>query len=74
MDKLHRAAEYYVQQEVKGMIDCDINTNDMERAFIAGAKWANENKEKPKVVCLRDKAKRCNLCHECDVDVLNPSY
>ena len=42
--------------------------------FIAGAKWANENKEKPKVVCLRDKAKRCNLCHECDVDVLNPSY
>lgn len=29
MDKLHRAAEYYVQQEVKGMIDCDINTNDI---------------------------------------------
>ena len=27
--------------------------------------------EKP---CLRDKEKICNECHECDVDVLNPTY
>lgn len=27
--------------------------------------------EKP---CLRDKEKKCNECHECDIDVLNPNY
>lgn len=27
-----------------------------------------------KKMCLRDKTKECNLCHECDVYVLNPSY
>lgn len=45
-----------------------------ETAFIAGAKWAYMNKSKPKHMCLRDKSKVCNQCHECDVDVLNPSY
>lgn len=29
---------------------------------------------KAKNVCLRDKTKVCNQCHECDVYVLNPSY
>lgn len=74
MNKLHRAAQYYMRQEVKGIIDRDINTSDMERAFIAGAEWVEKNKEKAKTMCLRNKAKVCNLCHECDVDVLNPSY
>lgn len=36
MGKTQRAARYYVQQEVKGMIDHDISTEDMERAFISG--------------------------------------
>lgn len=27
-----------------------------------------------KTTCLRDKEKICNQCHECDADVLNPSY
>lgn len=74
MDKIYRAAQYYVRQEVKGMIDCNINASDMERAFIAGAEWLEKNKEKSKVMCLRDKTKVCNSCHECDVSVLNPSY
>ena len=30
--------------------------------------------EKTKSMCLKDKTKECNLCHECDVYVLNPSY
>lgn len=30
--------------------------------------------EKTKSMCLRDKSKVCNLCHECDVYVLNPNY
>lgn len=30
--------------------------------------------DKPKAMCIRDKTKVCNLCHECDVDVWNPSY
>lgn len=74
MNKIQRAAKYYVQQEVKGMIDHAIDAGDMERAFIAGVEWAEKNKEKPKKMCLRDKSKVCNLCHECDVSVLNPSY
>lgn len=39
MSKIQRAAQYYVQQEVKGMIDHDINTGDMEEAFISGVAW-----------------------------------
>ncbi|EXZ16676.1 hypothetical protein M067_4938 [Bacteroides fragilis str. J-143-4] len=74
MSKIERAAKYYVQQEVKGMIDHDIDTGDMERAFIAGVEWAEKNKVKPKTMCLRNKSKVCDLCHECDVSVLNPSY
>lgn len=30
--------------------------------------------KKTKNMCLKDKTKKCNLCHECDVSVLNPSY
>lgn len=74
MEKKQRAAQYYVQQEVKDMIDHDISVGDMERAFIAGAEWSEKDKAKTKVMCLRDKTKACSLCHECDVDVLNPNY
>lgn len=56
------------------MIDHDIDTNDLERAFVSGAEWVEKNKEQSKTMCLKDKTKVCNLCHECDVDVLNPSY
>lgn len=45
-----------------------------ERSFIAGAKWAEKNKANSKAMCLREKMKEFNLCHECDVSVLNPSY
>ena len=38
--------------------------------FIAGAEWTMKHK----TLCLRDKDKVCNLCHECDVSVLNPSF
>lgn len=39
MRKRQRAARYYVQQEIKGMIDDDINSGDLEEAFIAGVDW-----------------------------------
>lgn len=29
---------------------------------------------KSKIRCLKDKAKICNQCHECDINVLNPNY
>ena len=74
MSKTERAAKYYIQQEVKGMIDHAIDVGDVERAFIAGVEWAEKNKVKPKTICLRDKSKVCNLCHDCDVYVLNPNY
>lgn len=41
-EKLEQAATYYTQSEVKGMIDHDIDTGDMKRAFIAGANWQKE--------------------------------
>ncbi len=40
MRKKQRAARDYVQK-TKGMIDDDINTGDMEEAFIAGVDWQN---------------------------------
>lgn len=30
--------------------------------------------KKSKSMCVKDKTKQCNLCHECDIDVLNPNY
>lgn len=41
-EKLEQAATYYTQSEIKGMIDHDIDTGDMKRAFIAGANWQKE--------------------------------
>lgn len=46
----------------------------LREAFIAGYEYANGNKKSSKLTCLRDKNKICNLCHECDVDILNPIY
>lgn len=43
--------------------------------------WSDENPTEVKLVmkrnknmCIRDRTKVCNLCHECDVYVLNPNY
>lgn len=54
--------------------DRGILYRETQNDFIAGAKWAEKNKAKSKAMCLKDKTKVCNLCHECDVSVLNPSY
>lgn len=54
--------------------DRGILYRETQNDFIAGAKWAEKNKANSKAMCLRDKTKECNLCHECDVSVLNPSY
>lgn len=42
MSKIERAAQYYVQQQINGMIDHDIDTGDMERAFVAGVEWQSD--------------------------------
>lgn len=44
----------------------------MINMFKKGAEWAEKNKIKSKTMCLRDKSKVCDLCHDCDVYVLNP--
>lgn len=43
--------------------------------------WRDENPTEVKLItkrnknmCIRDSTKVCNLCHECDVYVLNPNY
>lgn len=43
--------------------------------FIAGVEWVMKLKnDKAKHMCIKDSNKKCNQCHECDVDVLNPNY
>lgn len=45
------------------------------RGFIAGAQWMMEQGlNKPKPRCIKDSNKECSQCHECDIDVLNPTY
>lgn len=59
--------------------DCkECGTDEFKDGFIAGAEWMEEKMrttpKKQRRMCLRDKSKPCNLCHECDVYVLNPNY
>lgn len=68
---MKEAAKQYAEIEMKKVLNVRATA---ERSFIAGAKWAEKNKANSKAMCLRDKTKECNLCHECDVNVLNPSY
>jgi hypothetical protein len=67
------------EEEIKNLIDFEMKATlnvpeTVKRSFEAGVKWAEKNKEKSKVRCFRDSTKTCNLCHECDVNVLNPNY
>lgn len=39
MSEIENAALNYIEREIKGMIDHDIDTGDMQRAFIAGVEW-----------------------------------
>lgn len=39
--------------------------DDME---VLGSFFIPKPKKKSKRMCLRDKSKICNLCHECDID------
>ena len=45
----------------------------MEAISNVEKEW-NDKIINPKTMCLRDKTKICNLCHDCDVYVLNPDY
>lgn len=44
----------------------------LAKAFKSGANFAlgkqEKNEKKSKRMCLRDKSKVCNLCHECDTE------
>lgn len=77
METIGQAAEAY--QEAMRKVDNDRTYDSIDVdairyvAFRAGAEWA-EKKSNHKNMCLRDRTKICNLCHECDVDVLNPNY
>lgn len=77
METIEQAAEAY--QEAMRKVDNDSSYDDIDVdviryvAFMAGAEWS-EKKSNHKNMCLRDRTKICDLCHECDVDVLNPNY
>ena len=62
-------------------------TNELKQRFLA--EFADEilklspvtpysrnkvREKKPKRMCLRDKSKVCELCHECDIDISQPRY
>lgn len=53
---------------------CNAGETFARSMFRAGVEWAQKNKAQPRSMCLKDKTKVCNLCHDCDVDVLNPNY
>ena len=67
------------EEKIKDLIDFEMKVTlnvpeTVKRSFDAGAEWALKNKTNSRAMCLRDKTKTCNLCHECDVNVLNPNY
>lgn len=43
-----------------------------ERAYALGKQEKEAGKSKK--MCLRDKSKVCNMCHECDIDISNPYH
>ena len=62
-------------------------TNELKQRFLA--ELANEilnlspvtpysrnkvREKKSKRMCLRDRSKVCDLCHECDIDISQPRY
>lgn len=53
---------------------CNAGETFARSMFRAGAEWTESNRYESKTMCLRDKTKICNLCHDCDVYVLNPDY
>ena len=75
---VEEAAKKYADR-IYQPVDRGILHKETQKDFIAGAEWQAKqiievNKVKPKTMCLRDKSKVCNLCHDCDVYVLNPNY
>lgn len=42
-----------------------------DRAYALGKQ---EKDVKKKRMCLRDRTKVCNQCHECDIDISNPYH
>lgn len=75
---VEEAAKKYADR-IYQPVDRGILHKETQKDFIAGAEWQTKqiieaNKVKPKTMCLRDKSKVCNLCHDCDVYVLNPNY
>ena len=67
------------EEKIKDLIDFEMKVTlnvpeTVKRSFDAGAEWAFKKIRNSRAMCLRDKTKTCNLCHECDVNVLNPNY
>lgn len=71
--ELQQAAKAY-QEKDHGMWTGKGMAKELQKAFMVGAEWAENNRTESKMMCLRDKTKICNLCHDCDVYVLNPYY
>lgn len=74
MDKTEKSARKFAATKIK---DKNIQPdNDIffaaKEGFEKGVEWAEKNRKKAKTICFIDKTKTCNLCHECDVNVLNP--
>lgn len=66
-----QAREYALSEHHPTGYYMDIQIEEIkEFAYLQGA----EDSRIKKNVCFKDKTKVCNLCHECDVDVLNPNY
>lgn len=76
MSEMEKAAREFAATKIRDknrQPDNDIFFAAKE-GFEKGVEWAEKNRAKPDSMCIRDKTKVCNLCHDCDVYVLNPNY
>lgn len=49
-------------------------TKEALRAGKIAKKIRQSIQNQKETMCIKDKTKVCDLCHECDVSILNPNY
>lgn len=68
--KVERRTKTYDWYKKRGYLDYSPNMED--NSFV----WMKKEQisRSRKMICVRDKMKVCDLCHKCDINVLNPHY
>ena len=67
------AKEQIKKMELGVVVDEFDQLTELKKLITARQKRILEFNRKPKK-CVKDSSKRCDKCHECDVDIMNPTY